>query len=277
MKPLVSVIITTRNEEGNVRLCLESIRKQTYKPIECIIVDNSSSDHTKEVAQAFGAKVFDKGPERSVQRNFGAKNSKGIYLLFLDADMMLTENVVEECLKAVENNKYLGVVIPEHSIGQGFWAKCKSLERTYYLGLSWNTGARFFPKDLFIKIGGYDEKNTGTEDFDLPQRIESKFGSTSIGHVSSSIYHNEGRLRLINTCKKKYYYAKNLYRYRQSRINREKFAIQANIFERYKLYFSRPYLLFKNPVIGIGMLFMKTCEFISGGIGYIVGITGMRV
>ena len=69
--PLVSVVITTRNEEKNIENCLMSIQEQTYKHIEIIVIDNNSSDKTKELSKQYTNKVFNQGPERSAQRNYG--------------------------------------------------------------------------------------------------------------------------------------------------------------------------------------------------------------
>ena len=84
----VSVIIPTKNETNNIKACLESIRRQTYPYLEIIVVDNNSKDNTKSIALNFTKLVFNKGPERSSQRNFGAKKAKGDFLLFIDADMI---------------------------------------------------------------------------------------------------------------------------------------------------------------------------------------------
>ncbi|MBU4481653.1 glycosyltransferase [Patescibacteria group bacterium] len=53
--PLVSVVITTKSEEKNIENCLKSILNQTYPrdKIEIIVVDNNSSDRTKEIVQTF--------------------------------------------------------------------------------------------------------------------------------------------------------------------------------------------------------------------------------
>ena len=61
MIPLVSVVITTKNEEKNIENCLRSIRSQTFKNIELIVVDNFSEDKTAEIAKKYGAKVYFKG------------------------------------------------------------------------------------------------------------------------------------------------------------------------------------------------------------------------
>ena len=125
--PLVSVIVPCKNSSQFIAQCLESIKNQTYKNIEIIVVDNNSTDNTKEIARKYTKLVFNKGPERSTQRNFGAKESKGEYLLFIDSDMILTRKVVEECVGKIDQSAK-AIIIPEISIGEGFWIDAGKLE-----------------------------------------------------------------------------------------------------------------------------------------------------
>ena len=83
--PEVSVIITTKNEEENIEKCLESVITQRYslKKIEIIVVDNNSTDETKKRVLKYTDKVYNFGPERSAQRNFGARKANGRYILYL--------------------------------------------------------------------------------------------------------------------------------------------------------------------------------------------------
>src|SRR3989344_5032913 len=97
--PRVSVIITTKNEQEVISDILESIKKQTYKNYEIILVDNYSSDKTIKIAKGYTKKVFTKGPERSAQRNFGVEKARGEYVFILDADMVLTKKVLEEAVE----------------------------------------------------------------------------------------------------------------------------------------------------------------------------------
>ncbi|HUQ85178.1 MAG TPA: glycosyltransferase [Candidatus Limnocylindrales bacterium] len=269
--PLVSVIITTKNSESTIKSCLSSIKNQNYSNLEIILVDNNSTDHTSKIAQKYTKLIFNKGPERSAQRNFGAKKAKGKFLLFVDSDMELSKNVIKDCVEKYITNSHnaAGVVIPEKSFGNSFWAKCKALEREFYLGLDWIEAPRFFSKEIFEEIGGYDEKQTGTEDFDLPQRIKSRFKNRSILRIKSMIHHNEGDLALSYTLKKKYYYVKTARIYREKKSNKDYYKKQSSIIERYRVFFSNPRKLLKNPILGLGMLLMKTSEFAAGGLGYI--------
>src|SRR5258708_40211689 len=93
-KPLVTVVVPTKNSAVTLDACLESIVKQTYRHIELIVVDNKSSDTTKDIAKVYTTSVFDKGPERSAQRNFGAVKGKGEVLVFIDSDMILSPHIV---------------------------------------------------------------------------------------------------------------------------------------------------------------------------------------
>lgn len=270
--PLVSVIITTRNEADNIVNCLKSIRKQNYpkEKIEIIVVDNNSQDNTKEQARQYTSKIYNQGPERSAQRNFGVLKSHGDYVLILDSDMILLPGVMGGCVQKIKSRRAVkGLVIPERSYGKGFWSQCKKLEKEFYNGVDWLEAARFFVKKTFQEFGGYDEENTGTEDYDLPQRIQEKYGKQSITRINEFINHNEGRLTLKKTCLKKFYYTQKLEKYKHKLANKDKFKKQASITKRYILFLKNPKKLLKNPFIGLGMMFMKTCEFTFGAFGYL--------
>ena len=272
-KEIVSVIVPTYNSGAYLEACLLAIKEQTYHNVELIVVDNNSTDETKEIARKYTDKVFNKGPERSAQRNYGVLKSVGRYVLIIDSDMELSKNVVESCVHVMQVDANMkGVVVPEESFGEGFWAQCKKLERSFYVGVSWMEAARFFRRDAFDSVNGYDEDNTGTEDYDLPQRIMGKYGKNVIGRIDDLIYHNEQKLSLIKTCKKKFYYAQKLDAYRSQSANAHNFSKQSSLLERYKLFFSQPKKLFAHLDIGFGMLFMKTSEYASGTFGYLLGI-----
>ncbi len=255
---LVSIIITTKNEEVHLPHLLDSITKQTYKYIETIVVDNASMDGTVRIAKQFKALVWNKGPERSDQRNFGMKKAKGDYVLFLDADMILTPSVVKECIDTIHELRAL--VIPERSIGQGFWTRCKIMERMCYEGVDWIESARFFKKNIVLQIGGYNTKLTGPEDFELPQRIKFKYGSECIGRIKSYILHDEGKISLAKLFAKKYYYGRKMRRYRAVSESKAYFAKQTNPFNRFALFFRRWDLLVKDPIHAAGMVVLKLME-----------------
>jgi hypothetical protein len=87
--------------------------------------------------------------------------------------------------------------------------------------------------------------------------------------VQSFIHHNEGQLHLWRTLKKKAYYAGQARNYFAKNDVGSKLTTQAGPLQRYKLFFSRPKQLFEQPLTAVGMLFMKTCEFGFGAVGYV--------
>lgn len=203
--PNVSVIVTTKNEDRNIGACLESVIEQTMPPIEMIVVDNFSEDQTIKIAKQFGAKVYQLGPERSAQRNYGVEQAQGKYILYLDADMRLSTKVIENCVKRCkEDTKITGVYIPEIIIGTGFWIKVRRFERSFYDGTVIDA-VRFVPKDSFQKVAGFDLRFTGPEDWDFDKKIR-QLGKTIV--ADAHLLHDEGNFNLQHYLNKKRYYSK---------------------------------------------------------------------
>lgn len=265
-RPLVSVVITTLNSGKTLKKLLSSIKEQSYHQMEVIVVDNNSTDDTLRVARKLTKEVYTKGPERSAQRNFGAKKAAGKYIFFLDSDMVLTKNVIKECVEKLEKGEFKMVIVPERSFGKGFWAKAKILEREIHRGEDYFEAARFFPKKLFWEFGGYDESLTGPEDWDLPQRLAK---THKVGRIKSLILHNEGCPTLLKLAKRKYYYGLSAHQY----LKKQKLPILTSK----TVYFLRPAFyrnwrkLAGNPLISLGMFVMLSAETLGGGLGYLVG------
>lgn len=270
MKNKLSIIITTKNEEKNIGNLLQSLQKQTFKNFEVIVIDNNSSDKTKDIAQEFDALVYDKGPERSAQRNFGVSKASGDYVLILDADMILTHNVLNELSEQIDKDSELKTLtIREEPMGNSFWAKCKKLELEFYSSNpdSKTHAARCFEKKVFEEFGGYDLNLTGPEDWDLPERINKKYPKKYF--TKSIIYHNEGDYGLLRILKKKFYYAQKASKYISKhgmKLTDSKFVY----FLRPEFY-AYPKLWFKNILISIGLIFMLTLETFAGGFGFLYG------
>lgn len=264
----ISVIISTKNEEKNIRRLLLNLKKQTFDNFEVIVVDNFSTDDTLKIASKFTDKIFQKGFERSSQRNLGLKKASGKYILFLDADMVPESDVLNQCYLLMESNKNLaGVLIDEISIGKGFLAKIKALEKDLYYGGQFIEAVRFFRSKDLVQIGGFDENLISGEDWDLSQRIK-KLGS--FAKISARIYHYE-ESSLISDIKKKYYYAQHIKKYA---VKHPKFfKKQAGVFDRFLLLFSKPKLILKHPAEFVGLIFLKYLQFLA----YIIANLNPRV
>ena len=125
---LLSLIIPTRNEARNIRVCVETLRWAADAGLaEILVVDNGSADGTSELARAAGARVFEQGPERSAQRNRGAREVVGDYLLFVDADMRVIRSTLEEILARLQAPAPPDALyIREQMAGAGWWVRVPS-------------------------------------------------------------------------------------------------------------------------------------------------------
>jgi glycosyltransferase involved in cell wall biosynthesis len=208
-EPLVSVIITTKNEEKNIENCLESIKNQSFNNIEIILVDNFSEDKTAKLAEKYDVTVYFKGNERSAQRNYGAKIAKGEYLLYLDADMILEPTLIQDCVTKCKTDNVDALYVPEKIVGDGFWIKVRDFERSFYTGTVIDA-VRFIRTNLFLQVEGFDETLIGPEDWDFDRKIRN-VGHTEIADVG--LCHNEGRFNMKRYLEKKGYYTDGIQKY----------------------------------------------------------------
>ena len=256
---LVSIIVATKNDEKNLKRCLVSCQKQTYKKIEIIVVDNFSEDKTAEIAKKYTKKLFLKGPERSMQRNFGAQKAKGEFLLFLDADMELASNLVKDCLFQKTN----AVSIPEKVPHVDFWTKCRDFEKSLYEGDNLFSAPRFIKKSLFVKLKGYSKNLYAAEDWDLLKRLQNN--RVKPANSQSFLIHNEGPISLKKLMKKKFYYGLNLKHYVKKHPKSSlSYILRTPFFKNYKK-------IILNPSLSIGMFTLKTLEYLSTASGFIWG------
>jgi glycosyltransferase involved in cell wall biosynthesis len=264
MAKLVSVIVPTRNSSDTLGECLRSIRNQSYQPVELIVVDNGSQDATPEIARRLADIVLDEGPERSAQRNAGARSSHGDYLAFIDSDMLLRADVVSDCVAKAQAGAD-AVVIPETSFGDGLWARCKALERSCYYGDETIEAARFFRRESFFAVDGYDETIPfGPEDRDIHARVRAASGR--IDRAQAMIDHDEGALAFGELLARKYYYGKATERYIRSHgaLARRQLTVLRPAFLRHWR------LLARQPLTATAMLMMKACELSAGAAGLLV-------
>jgi len=210
---MLSVVIPTRNEEANVANCIGSVwREGRRNGVEIVVVDNFSSDRTREIADGLGATVLLQGPERCAQRNRGWREAKGDWILFLDADMMLPEPTLAEILEVVSAADSADAYwIPETRVGSGLRTAARNFERSFYDGTVID-GLRLFRRAALERAGGYDEKLVACEDWDLDLRVADAGARRAT--LRNPLLHNEARLTFAKTMEKKAYYAGTFGAYR---------------------------------------------------------------
>jgi glycosyltransferase involved in cell wall biosynthesis len=108
----VSVIIPTLNEEAYIGALLESLKLQTYKSFEVLVVDCGSTDNTRTIVKRFKFTTLlkEKGPVGN-QRNKGGVKAKGDILFFLDADVVCNKQFIEKCVERMTKRK-IDIAVP---------------------------------------------------------------------------------------------------------------------------------------------------------------------
>lgn len=238
---------------------------QTYKNIELIVVDAFSKDNTLSVAKRFADRVISLAAERSPARNLGAKKASGAFLFFIDSDMELTPCVIEECVTICTRRNAHAVIVPEESVGECFLAKCKETEKMMHLRQVYCEAPRFFRRESFDFIGGYDESLVIGEDFELTQRLHKVRFRTE--RCEAVIKHHEERLSARKLAVKLYYYGKTLPIYaRKEPALALKTSSPAP-------FFRNLFLLKKRPTYFVGLCALKLIEYVaylSGAFAYVL-------
>lgn len=104
----LSVVVLTKNEERKIASCLESVDFAD----ETIVIDDNSTDSTRNIAKDLGAKVYTRSLNKNwgEQRNYGLEKAKGKWVIFLDADEQISKSLKTEIIQLVGNplNKDIG-------------------------------------------------------------------------------------------------------------------------------------------------------------------------
>jgi glycosyltransferase involved in cell wall biosynthesis len=262
--PLISVIITARNEAAVIETLLRSLKAQTYPRFEIILVDNFSTDETVALARPYVDRLIQAGPERSAQRNRGAREAAGQILFFLDADMWLEPGLVAEAVQLFATRPEARLAcIPERSVGRNLWARAKALERNCYVDEPAVMAARIFDREFFLALGGFDESLTGPEDWDLTQRARR---AAPMPILNESLWHDEGHIRLKAQLRKKFYYARSFARY--ARKHPGQASSQANLLFR-PAYLRHWRELARQPLLTGAMFCLRLMEGAAGLAGIV--------
>ena len=173
----LSIIIPTYNEEKYLPELLKSIKEQYFSSYEIIVADNDSNDNTVKIAESYGCKVVSGGLP-AIGRNNGAKVAKGEIFLFLDSDLRLTPNYLNDVVSEFEGEQ-LGVAITQmtpmserhrdkflHDLANWFMIAAENI-KPHGAGCYGIIAKKY----LHEMIGGFDESLTFGEDTDYIERL----------------------------------------------------------------------------------------------------------
>jgi len=183
----VSVIIPTYNRASFLKEAIESVLSQEYSNYELIIIDDGSTDNTKEIIKLFEGKLrYYYQPHRGVSsaRNAGLKLAQGNFIAFLDSDDLWKKEKLKVQMEFMKKHPEIKVCYTEEIwIRKGVRVNPKKKHKKYsgwifdkvvpicLLSLS----SALFRKELFDEIGVFDENLPACEDYDLGLRIACKY------------------------------------------------------------------------------------------------------
>jgi glycosyltransferase involved in cell wall biosynthesis len=171
-----SVIIPSYNSAETVSKSIHSVLQQSFAGVEIIVVDDGSTDGTKEIVQGFGNKCRylkqnNSGP--SAARNYGASVATGRYFVFLDADDWLSEEYLAHFYQLFLNTPAelgLGFIRYQDQSGKTVQLiQASKNTRTFSYGMP---GSFVLSRDVFNALNGYDVNLWYSENSDLFLRVE---------------------------------------------------------------------------------------------------------
>lgn len=181
---LVTVVIPCYNHGHYLGTAIESVLQQSYREVEILVVDDGSSDETANVAQSYdGVRyLYQKNQGLSAARNTGIANSRGAYLVFLDADDWLYPEALATNLRYLQQNPTSAFVSGAHDkvftdrntiVEESIRVDDKHFEKLLqgnYIGMHATVMYQRFVFDYFT----FDFGMKTCEDYDLYLRIARK-------------------------------------------------------------------------------------------------------
>ncbi len=201
---MISVIIPTYNRANIVSQTIDSFLKQTNQDFELIMVDDGSTDNTRQVVEVYlsdQVKYFQiPNGERGAARNYGATKAHGKFLNFFDSDDIALPNHIESAVQILKTNPdakafQLHVAYQKDNSTQTIQSpSVKKINELLLTGKYCFPNGVFIDKETFAKYR-YNESRelSGTEDWDLYLRMVGEVDIWFYPTVTSYLVEHEGR------------------------------------------------------------------------------------
>ncbi|MDO8682424.1 MAG: glycosyltransferase family 2 protein [Armatimonadota bacterium] len=191
----VSVIVAAYNEEHCIGDCLTTLIRQTHPDFEVTVVDDGSTDKTREIVQSYSVMLVQgehRGP--AVARNLGAEHASGEILSFLDADMTFDPDYLAKLVAPIEAGKEIGTFTKDEFVANNDnpWAVCWNINAGLPKGRRYPLDQpdeepvfRAILKSVFDSVGGYDDIGYAED-----RTISRKLGKNAIYAPGAVCYHS---------------------------------------------------------------------------------------
>ena len=180
----ISVIIPVFDGAATLPSCLQALADSRHSPLECIVVDDGSTDHSAELARGFGAKVVSTGRQSgpAKARNLGARCATGELLVFLDSDVAVHADALGRILERFGADTDLDALIGSYDdspADPGFISQFKNLMHAFVHGRGNRQACTFWcgcgavKRSRYLELGGLDEsyRRPSIEDIEFGFRM----------------------------------------------------------------------------------------------------------
>ena len=205
--PVVSVVIPTYNRAGKLRTALGSVAAQTYRDFEVIVVDDGSSDDTREVVEAFRARVpsmryvFQPNRGQAKALNAGLRVARGAYAAFLDDDDAWMPEKLARQVARIESDPAVGLVYTAIACTKGGAILRRQPERPGFTlremverGCFIHCSAVLIRRACLDLVGMFDETMSRVKDFDLWMRIARHYRLAYLDDVLATYAQHESNM-----------------------------------------------------------------------------------
>jgi glycosyltransferase involved in cell wall biosynthesis len=184
---LISVIIPVFNGGETFRRCLEALCSSRYERWECVVVDDGSTDNSRETALNFGAKVVRTAKPQSgpaLARNLGVQSAKGEVLFFIDSDVLVKEDTLDRVAEIMADEKVAACIgsYDDRPTAENFLSQYRNLLHHYTHQKSNREAATFWSgcgairREIFFEAGGFSAlfARPSFEDIELGYRLRAE-------------------------------------------------------------------------------------------------------
>ncbi len=205
MSAKVTIGICVKNAEKGIKECIDSVLNQTYPKelMQIVVVDGQSKDKTLTIVadstSNAGIEVemySDKGMGLGAARQIAVDHANGEYIAFVDGDVQIFDNFLEEHVKFMEENPFVGIAFGRPMCKEGpLFSTVRNLQH-YVQGELIGNDATIYRSEALRQVGGFDLHIKGAaEDKDLISRIKGKGWQISTNEKARFYHDSRGNVR----------------------------------------------------------------------------------